>query len=150
MSRKSTTAEERAEAAAMRTAAGAPGSRATHVAWEDVGRPCVIDDDAVQKYVLIQVHNGPETRFFVRGSESARYHKDAAGPFLGHLTRLGMPFHVLGGGRIAHQSAPKPVLNVYGFSYGFPWQGEPQHHITCRVLQSEYPGYDVSHSNEGY
>ncbi len=60
------------------------------VAVEKVKLPpfCEIDEDATQKYVLVSVTVGKQTHFFVRGKESASYHKDAAKPLIYNLSGL--------------------------------------------------------------
>ena len=58
-------------------------------------------------------------------------------------------YQVLGGGRIKHDSARKHIL-IYGFSYGFPWEGEPRHDISQKLVKEAYPGYEVETSDEGY
>ena len=131
----------------MRQGAAAPGSAAKEaVPWADLGAQCVIDDDAVQKYVLIEVER---SRLFVRGSESAAYHKDAARPFTAQCRKLGVAYDVLGGGRIEHSTSAK-TIKVYGFSYGFPWRGAPLHEEAAKLLRRDYPSFTVTTSNEGY
>ena len=63
---------------------------ATTIAVEKIKLPpfCEIDEDATQKYVLISVTVDKQTHFFVRGKESASYHKDAAKPLIYTLSGL--------------------------------------------------------------
>ena len=112
--------------------------------------PSVEIDTGTFKYVLIEarspdgsVHN------LVRGDARAEYHKDAAAATVRQMQRAGWSYEVLGGGRIRHEPAAKKAL-VYGFSYGFPWDGMPRHDVTVSLLQEAYPDYSVSASNEGY
>ena len=109
----------------------------------------MVTDNAVQKYVLVQVKHMGEERFFVRGDADAAYHKDAVRPFVTHLRSLNVPYTVLGGGRIDHNTAMKSI-KIFGFSYGFPWQSEPMHEVAAKQLQKDYPGFAVSTSNDGY
>ncbi|KAJ8985584.1 hypothetical protein NQ317_015075 [Molorchus minor] len=53
---------------------------------------------------------------------------------------------VLGGGRINHDAAAKSI-KVYGYSQGY---GKADHRVAVDVLKMQYPGYDVSYSDEGY
>lgn len=112
----------------------------------------VIDEDARQKYVLIEVKFNGRERHLVRGRHYAAYHKDAAEPTLAELQRsnlAGLAYRVLGGGRIVHSSETKTIL-VFGFSYGFPWEGEPQHADAAAVIEKAFPGFAVTVSDEGY
>ncbi|KAJ8614429.1 hypothetical protein CTAYLR_000765 [Chrysophaeum taylorii] len=132
-----TNAQDQAEAAAMRKGEGRGGTIA--------GLPPCAIEDGLQKYVLIQVGEG----HLVRGAVSAAYHRDAAQPCVEQLSALGVDYEVLGGGRIALDRASKSI-KIYGFSYGFPWQGRPRHDITADVVQAHFPGWTVTTSDEGY
>jgi hypothetical protein len=135
-----TTADERAEADNMRTAVG-QGS--------PVGLPPVVIQNCAQKYVLIEVFREDRSKHLVRGNCSARYHKDVAELTLQQLRATGTGYRVLGGGRIrAH--LPEGEILIYGFSYGFPWQGEPQHELSAALVHQAYPAAHVMISNDGY
>jgi len=99
-----TTAEERAEAAAMKR--GATGSVSSAAALD---LPSVVLEMGVQKYVLIRAGD----QHFVRGSLAAAYHKDAARPTVNELRTRGVDYEVLGGGRIRADPDDKSIL-VYG------------------------------------
>jgi hypothetical protein len=74
------------------------------------------------KYVLIEVATSDGgCRHVVRGVLGAQYHMDAAQPTLALLQGCGASFTVLGGGRIEHDPTAK-TIQIYGHSYGFPWQ----------------------------
>lgn len=108
-----TTPEERAAAAALRTSEGAAAPAPATAAVE----ACVLGQ-GIQKYVLVQAGD----RYFVRGDPRAAYHKDAALPLINELRNLGVAHEVLGGGRIVHDPANQQI-KIYGHSFGFPWQG---------------------------
>jgi hypothetical protein len=133
-----TTAEERAEAATLRTTDGA-----AEVAPTVAG--CVFAGPGRQKYVLVQAG----ARYFVRGDPRASYHKDAARPLVEELRAMEVAHEVLGGGRIQFEPDPK-TIHIYGQSIGFPWQGEFRHDLSAKVCQEAYPDYAVTTSNEGY
>ena len=134
-----TTAEERAEAATLRTTDGAAAEVAPSVPG------CVFAGPGRQKYVLVQAG----ARYFVRGDPRASYHKDAALPLVEELRALDVAHEILGGGRIQFESDAK-TIHIYGQSMGFPWQGEFRHDLSAKVCQEAYPDYTVTTSNEGY
>uniref|UniRef100_A0A7S3NK79 14 kDa phosphohistidine phosphatase n=1 Tax=Aureoumbra lagunensis TaxID=44058 RepID=A0A7S3NK79_9STRA len=135
-----TTREERAQAAAMRSTSGDQGG-------ENLDTINSVEIDmSLQKYVLIRAGN----RHLVRGTSSAIYHKDAAGPCVAQLRSLGIDYNVLGGGRIAVEPDKKTML-VYGFSYGFPWEnGISKHDVAAKLLNQKYPDWTINTSDEGY
>ena len=174
-----TTEAERAAAAAMRTreqqsitneasvAAAAVRSQTGAAGGDDAASeacsalesfaPVDISPQGVFKYVLVKATD-PTTKaykFLVRGVLGASYHKDAAQPTLLALEEAGLEYHVLGGGRINHNSEGKDIL-IYGFSCesyaprgavlnsgpcvcgtdGFPWENdEPKHMISSDLIQ---------------
>ena len=134
-----TTAEERAEAATLRTTDGAV------VKVTPLMAGCVFAGPGRQKYVLVQAG----ARYFVRGDPRASYHKDAALPLVEELRALDVAHEILGGGRIQFESDAK-TIHIYGHSMGFPWQGEFRHDLSAKVCQEAYPDYTVTTSNEGY
>ena len=125
--------------------------------------PSVSIDPGTQKYVLIEIfdqdYNDDDTdnddgnkyhRYLVRGLASASYHADAADATIRTLRDLKVPFEVLGGGRIRHDTAKKHVI-IYGHSYGFPWRGEFRHDLAAiEVRKALGTNYTVETSNEGY
>jgi len=142
-----TTPQERAEAASLRTFDG-KGAATDEEGARALPRRVEIDYDAKQKYVLVQTKS--TASYFVRGSENASYHKDAGRPLFEELRALSIPYEVLGGGRIEH-STNEATIKIYGFSYGFPWKDEiSRHNITAQILKAEYPGYKVTFSDDGY
>ena len=91
----------------------------------------VLDEDATQKYVLIEAYadggsEGPT--YLVRGSRHAKYHKDAAKETLEALEAAAVPHRVLGGGWLNHDVYLRTV-DFYGASQGYPWEGAPRHDI---------------------
>ena len=138
-----TTPEERAEAAAMREKAGDPASAPASAL---AGVPRCSLEVGTQKYVLVRA----DAELFVSGRCSAEYHKDAARPLLSRLDDAGASYRVLGGGRISLDPDAKRI-KIYGFSYGFPWEGgTPRHDLAAEVCRAEYPDFAVETSDEGY
>ncbi|CAJ1374209.1 unnamed protein product [Effrenium voratum] len=112
--------------------------------------PDVIIDDGTFKYVLMRVTaKTGESKYLVRGTDGAAYHKDVAMPYMRSYLQQGFEVEVLGGGRILHD-AQRGVLKIYGFSYGFPWVKGAGHEITAEVCRGHFQGYQVDWSNEGY
>lgn len=135
----------------MRTGSGAAvGGGAALSAFESLAS-VKIDSDATQKYVLIEATNAAESasKYLVRGDQWADYHKDAARDTLIELDEIGVRYEVLGGGRIKHDSASKKI-EIYGFSYGFPWADEPRHDLSAEALSAAFPDFEVTTSNAGY
>ena len=146
-----TNAADQAAAAAMRMGSGgAAGTGAVPSAFESLAA-VKIDADATQKYVLIEATNVIEftSKYLVRGDQWADYHKDAARDTLIELDELGVRYEVLGGGRIKHDSASKKI-EIYGFSYGFPWADEPRHDLSAEAVRAAFPDFEVKTSNAGY
>ena len=85
----------------------------------------------------------------MRGKVSADYHKDAARPTLRLLDEAGLRYSVLGGGRIVHSAEP-PTLHIYGYSMGFPWEGDYKHDISAATCSQHFKGYTITTSDEGY
>lgn len=147
-----TNAADQAEAAAMRVGGGggAAGGGAAASSVLDSLAPVRIDTDATQKYVLIEATDAESSsKFLVRGSQWADYHKDAARETIIELDELGVRYEVLGGGRIKHDSEAK-TIEIYGFSYGFPWADEPRHDLSAEVIKVAFPDFEVTTSNAGY
>ena len=100
-----------------------------------VGASVVLDEDATQKYVLIEAYpddSGETPTYLVRGSRHAKYHKDAAKETLEALEVAAVPHRVLGGGWCNHDAYLRTV-EFYGRSQGYPWEGEPRHDIAVEV-----------------
>eukprot|EP00510_Aplanochytrium_minuta_P006053 CAMPEP_0184010172 /NCGR_PEP_ID=MMETSP0954-20121128/3052_1 /TAXON_ID=627963 /ORGANISM="Aplanochytrium sp, Strain PBS07" /LENGTH=166 /DNA_ID=CAMNT_0026289705 /DNA_START=216 /DNA_END=716 /DNA_ORIENTATION=- len=156
-----TTAEERAQAAAMREGQNKSSSEdQSSKSSEDVKQAILsevpeveIDADHKQKYVLIEVNatNLEKPVHLVRGRKWASYHKDVAEPTLTKLARCSVPglrYNVLGGGRILHDSQV-PKIEVYGYSYGFPWKDDVyRHEIAAELIKVAYPDFEVIHIND--
>ena len=91
----------------------------------------VLDEDATQKYVLIEAYpdgGSEDPTYLVRGSRHAKYHKDAAKETLEALEAAVVPHRVLGGGWLNHDVYLRTV-DFYGASQGYPWEGAPRHDI---------------------
>ena len=100
-----------------------------------VGASVVLDEDATQKYVLIEAYpdgSSQDPTYLVRGSRHAKYHKDAAKETLEALEAAAVPHRVLGGGWCNHDAYLRTV-EFYGRSQGYPWEGEPRHDIAVEV-----------------
>uniref|UniRef100_A0A8C8RHV6 14 kDa phosphohistidine phosphatase n=1 Tax=Pelusios castaneus TaxID=367368 RepID=A0A8C8RHV6_9SAUR len=108
-----------------------------------------IDPDGVFKYVLLRVRpargRGP-AQDIVRGHAWAEYHADIYDKTAAEIQRAGCECECLGGGRISHQSKAKKI-HVYGYSVGF---GRAEHAVSTKILQTEYPDYEVTWADEGY
>jgi phosphohistidine phosphatase len=146
-----TNAADQAEAAAMRTGGSAAAAGSASASAFASLASVKIDADATQKYVLIEATSVVEgaSKYLVRGDQWADYHKDAARDTLIELGELGARYEVLGGGRIKHDSASKKI-EIYGFSYGFPWADEPRHDLSAEAVQAAFPDFEVTISNAGY
>ncbi len=98
-----------------------------------------IDHEGVFKYILISV----DRRVLVRGHAWATYHDD----LLQHY-RPSLPGAVgcLGGGRIAIDADLKQA-RVYGYSVGY---GRANHAVTAAALARAFPGFRITHDDEGY
>jgi hypothetical protein len=134
-----TTAEEKKKAAHLRMGVGT----------NSVELPAVLIEHGVQKYVLIEVTGTEAPIYLVRGKCSAAYHKDAARSTLDQLRVAGAGYHVLGGGRI-RADLPKGHIEIYGFSYGFPWRSGAQHNVAAALIGQAFPAAYVTTSDEGY
>mmetsp|Transcript_22827 Transcript_22827/g.31804 ORF Transcript_22827/g.31804 Transcript_22827/m.31804 type:complete len:148 (+) Transcript_22827:352-795(+) len=144
-----TTVEERAEAAKMRSSSPKQTSKNNSLD----GIPQVVLDTGLFKYILVRVTDSNARdgfRYLVRGKCKAKYHKDVAQPLVDQFYQLGIRYEIVGGGRMEHDSQSKKIF-IYGFSYGFPWEDEEcRHDITAEVCKAKYPEYDVTWSSEGY
>ena len=142
-----TNEKDKRDAAAARSGSGKTSDGSTTL--DDVP-DCVVTENATQKYVLIRAST-PEisTKFIVRGDSNANYHLDAAKPALESLERVsGCEYEVLGGGRIRHDAETKSI-EVYGFSYGFPFKNDlPLHNVACICIKERYPEFNVSHDDD--
>ena len=104
------------------------------------------------KYVLIVGHtptDPPEQRWFVTSKSGAKYHANAAEPFVHRLEEAGYrDIRVTGGGRINYQPDQR-IINIFGYSYGF---GLADHKLSKQVVEEDgrFAGYSVDWSNEGY
>jgi phosphohistidine phosphatase len=150
--RFTTNATDKAEAAAMRVGGGAAADIAVPSVLDAVAS-VKIDADAIQKYVLIKATTESESistsTYVVRGSEAAKYHRNAAQETLVELENLGVRYEVLGGGRIKHDTATR-TIEIFGYSNGFPWVGEPRHDLSAEAVRAAFPGFEVTTSDAGY
>mmetsp|Transcript_38280 Transcript_38280/g.108507 ORF Transcript_38280/g.108507 Transcript_38280/m.108507 type:complete len:250 (+) Transcript_38280:69-818(+) len=143
-----TSEQDLREAAEMRDEAKASGASVSDAAFAEL--PAVVIDEGAFKYVLMKVSTASGTsRYLVRGTEGAAYHKDVALPYMRAYLAQGFQVEILGGGRISHQKDEKKIM-LYGFSYGFPWEDGAGHFISCMVCRGAFPGYSVEWSDEGY
>eukprot|EP00445_Apocalathium_hangoei_P079108 CAMPEP_0204179024 /NCGR_PEP_ID=MMETSP0361-20130328/49827_1 /ASSEMBLY_ACC=CAM_ASM_000343 /TAXON_ID=268821 /ORGANISM="Scrippsiella Hangoei, Strain SHTV-5" /LENGTH=182 /DNA_ID=CAMNT_0051138235 /DNA_START=211 /DNA_END=756 /DNA_ORIENTATION=+ len=140
-----TSEQDLREAAAMRDEAKASGASVSDAALAEL--PAVIIDEGAFKYVLMKVATASGTsRYLVRGTEGAAYHKDVALPYMRAYLAQGFQVEILGGGRISHQKDEKKIM-LYGFSYGFPWEDGAGHFISSMVCRGAFPGYSVEWSD---
>jgi len=104
------------------------------------------------KYVLISARtptDSPEQRWFVVSKRGARYHANAAEPFVYRLEEAGYrDIRVTGGGRIDYRPDER-IVSIFGYSYGF---GLADHKRSKQVVEEDgrFVGYAVDWSNEGY
>ncbi|RXG62927.1 14 kDa phosphohistidine phosphatase [Armadillidium vulgare] len=103
------------------------------------------------KYILIKVHHSPPdgnetSKYIVRGYTWAPFHGDIYDKVAPPIEKDGLDCECVGGGRIIHTPDEKSI-QVYGYSQGF---GKADHSITCDVLKTKYPDYEIKFSDEGY
>eukprot|EP00050_Salpingoeca_kvevrii_P003712 m.231578 g.231578 ORF g.231578 m.231578 type:complete len:115 (+) comp10873_c0_seq6:90-434(+) len=107
----------------------------------------LMPEEGTFKYVQIQAtDDSGASRLLVRGS-GGEYHADVFDEAEAEVQQAGLQditLHCLGGGRIARQ--PGKIF-VYGYSMGY---GRAKHEDTVKILQKEFPGVQVSFSNDGY
>lgn len=115
--------------------------------------PCVdIEEAGIFKYVLIKVYgqeqpDGTEpSKLVVRGYEDCEWHADIYDRASSSCRALGLDTECVGGGRIEHNPAAK-LIKVYGYSQAF---GKADHAKTREILRTQYAGYDIEISDEGY
>jgi len=90
-----------------------------------------------------------EEELFVVSKRGAKYHRNAAEPFIYKLEEAGYShISVKGGGRI-YLNSESQIMEIYGYSYGF---GKADHNISQRVVETDerFYNYNVSWSDEGY
>ena len=142
-----TTAQERAEAAEMRS--GTLVNNTDAASQNRAGPVSVEIEPGVQKYVLIEVMSQP-ARCLVRGRVAAEYHKDAARETVHLLQQVGLPYKVLGGGRIDFRTDHGGRIKIYGHSFGFPWEGAARHDLTAQLCEVAFPEAYVEVTNDEY
>merc|ERR1712086_46658 len=142
-----TTAQERAEAAEMRS--GTLVNNTDAASQNRAGPVSVEIEPGVQKYVLIEVMSQP-ARCLVRGQVAAEYHKDAARETVHLLQQAGLPYKVLGGGRIDFRTDHGGRIKIYGHSFGFPWEGAARHDLTAQLCEVAFPEAYVEVTNDEY
>ena len=108
---------------------------------------CIIDK-GVFKYIQIacKMPDGSQ-QLVVRGWADCPYHADVLEKFdatenQSQQCQLSCP----GGGRIEHD-VPAKKIKIFGYSQGF---GRCDHAETQRIVQQDFPDYEVTWSNEGY
>jgi len=146
-----TNAQDQRDAATLRkqaSEASDTGPEASAQMLSDL--PAVVIDTGIFKYVLMKVTaSSGESRYLVRGTAGAAYHKDVALPYVRRYIADGFGVEILGGGRIFHD-AEKKSIRIYGFSFGFPWAPGAGHHLSAAVVRASFPGYAVEWCDEGY
>lgn len=109
--------------------------------------------NATFKYVLIELSSSAlpdETRLLVRGMTAAEFHADSAEPTLRQIDTACLNHRVIGGGRIRYVASTK-LLNVYGYSMGYPWpEGQFKNELVASIIKRNFPHLTVDWSNEGY
>ena len=152
-----TSAEDQANVAALKarlegtsTATAAENDAADGAPYDQI--PRVEIAPGAHKYVLISAHtptDPPEKRWFVTSKSGAKYHANAAEPFVYRLEEAGYrDIRVTGGGRINYQPDQR-IINIFGYSYGF---GLADHKLSKQIVEEDgrFVGYSVDWSNEGY
>ena len=111
--------------------------------------PDVEIDEGTYKYIQIRVKSIKEPnikKIVIRGIAGCEFHADVFDMTHKQIEALGFSAEAIGGGRIKHDPQNKTIF-IYGYSIGF---GRADHTITVEKVQDNYPGYDVSYSNDGY
>mmetsp|Transcript_27278 Transcript_27278/g.75922 ORF Transcript_27278/g.75922 Transcript_27278/m.75922 type:complete len:154 (+) Transcript_27278:77-538(+) len=98
------------------------------------------------KYVQVHAEAPDGSKKVIVRSAPGSYHADVAEDLCTALQDGGMRFQIPGGGRIRRDDAAKEI-EIYGHSKGF---GLPDHSVSARVCQEEFPGYRVTHRDTGY
>ena len=118
----------------------------------------VMDPEGTFKYILIKIVDKPsgKERIVVRGYAHCGFHADILALFqcqelVDYQGSSDLDVECIGGGRIritkAVEGAGNHELYIYGYSVGF---GRADHQVTQDLLTPEYPGYNITWSNEGY
>ena len=107
--------------------------------------------DGAHKYVLIAAREPGRTELshFVTSRRGARFHRNAAEPFVYKLEQSGYEdIEIVGGGRI-YLDEDSRKISIFGFSYTF---GQADHQRSKQVVLADerFKGFDVTVSNEGY
>lgn len=151
-----TSAEDQANVAALKarlegtSTATAAENGAADAPYDQI--PQVEIDPGAHKYVLISAHtptDPPKKLHFVVSKSGAKYHANAAEPFVHRLEEAGYrDIHITGGGRINHQPDQR-IVSIFGHSYGF---GLADHRLSKQIVEEDgrFVGYSVDWSNEGY
>ncbi|CAK9100204.1 unnamed protein product [Durusdinium trenchii] len=84
-----------------------------------------------------------QQKYLVRGTSGAAYHRDVALPYVKSYMKDGFGIEVLGGGRILHDTQ-RGFIQIYGFSYGFPWVEGAGHEISAEVCRQYFSGYEAT------
>lgn len=107
--------------------------------------------DGAHKYVLIAAREpgSSQVQHFVISRRGARYHRNAAEPFVHRLEQSGYEDIVINGGGRIHLDEGGKKISIFGFSYGF---GQADHEISKRVVLADarFKDFDVTVSDEGY
>ena len=109
----------------------------------------IIDTNGDFKYILIEMTNKTnlnDYKYLVRGSNEFNYHKRLYFNFMQNSVYKfpemynNFNFKVLGGGRIAFRNND---IVVYGASGVY---GKANHKLTCNLLKSRFPSYNIRDS----
>ena len=108
-----------------------------------------LDHSGVFKYILVKLidKETKEHKFCVRGYARCDYHADIYDVFTHHLNQMklrSVTHDCVGGGRIKRSDNE---IFVYGYSQGF---GRADHSLSTDILKKEFPGYNITWSNDGY
>ena len=157
-----TSAEDQANVAALKarlegtSTATAAENGAADAPYDQI--PQVEIDPGAHKYVLISAHtptDPPKKLHFVVSKSGAKYHANAAEPFVHRLEEAGYrDIRVTGGGRITYQPDQRIVsilLSLVRLIHAFRifWN---RHKLSKQIVEEDgrFVGYSVDWSNEGY
>mmetsp|Transcript_3107 Transcript_3107/g.4599 ORF Transcript_3107/g.4599 Transcript_3107/m.4599 type:complete len:154 (-) Transcript_3107:14-475(-) len=144
-----TNAKDKAEAAKLISQLKENSNNDSNLKFRPI--PQVKIANGAYKYVLISAHepSEPSPRYFVTSKKGAKYHRNAAEPFVKNLQKHGYEnIRITGGGRILLDTEAKRI-SIFGFSYTF---GQGNHEIAKQVIEMDerYADFTITTSNEGY
>ncbi|CAK9100202.1 unnamed protein product [Durusdinium trenchii] len=137
---KTTDAEDQLKAQQLRREADSRAT-ASDAALQELADAII--DEGTFKYVLLRATAASgQQKYLVRGTSGAAYHRDVALPYVKSYMKDGFGIEVLGGGRILHDTQ-RGFIQIYGFSYGFPWVEGAGHEISAEVCRQYFSGYEA-------